>query len=203
MLEPCREDNLNLWFECAFENVATGLDMTSNSMPLVASTTFSNCGASVDGLDEGILVNSRVEVGDATQWALPSGSGAGFCIEGTSVTLPDSGSYNTSAVLFKPGQVATARDNRTGGMLLLLINNKLNVPLPMGVDQPLPGDATTPPSVWTLVNNRFNAAYAKGPIWNSSAVLLVGAQGGPAVVPLIPAQGAGVPQSQLLFGAGW
>lgn len=97
VLEPCRGDNLNMWFECSFENLEHGIAMVGNDVPVVASSQFNNCGQSISGTTNKAMLNSLVHVGPRTQWALPAGND-GF-IEGCTLadlTRPAPGSLGGS-----------------------------------------------------------------------------------------------------------
>ena len=74
MLEPCRADNLNMWFECSFENLEHGIAMEGNDVPIIASSQFNYCGQSVSGTTNKAIINSLLHVGPRTQWALPTGN---------------------------------------------------------------------------------------------------------------------------------
>jgi hypothetical protein len=62
LLEPCRGDNLNMWFENELADLDVGLALHGNSEPIVASSTFTNCGESVGSSGVG-LFNSLITVG--------------------------------------------------------------------------------------------------------------------------------------------
>jgi hypothetical protein len=165
------------------------------------SSTVTGCGRSVTGVDA--LVNTVVEVGQTTEWALPN---SGF-FEGCEVRAAAAGS-NASATLLQPGKMPDPRDPRFGTPTLTMVGCDIQAPLPMGASGPLGPDIgghPFPSQQWRLFGNRFAAG---GPSANLSkaAVVLVG-----PIVPTNPAttvvfaseEVTSTPQSQLLFGSGW
>ena len=148
------------------------------------SSRFTNVARPVLSGTDLPVVNCLVEVGAASQWALPSGGQT--LLEGNNVTLlPD---YNQTATLFGAPQIV-------GGQLIM-INNQLPE-MPLGVDGPT---AEKEDASWILVNNRF-AGQAD---WNRLMTLLQ-ADGHKAAAHVLAAQDSDPsPVSGLLFsGGGW
>ena len=149
------------------------------------SSRFTNVARPVLSGTDLPVINCLVEVGAASQWALPSGGQT--LLEGNNVTLlPDQ--HNESATLFGPPSIA-------GGQLIM-INNQLP-DMPLGVDGPT---AEKEGASWMLVNNRF-AGQAD---WNRLMTLLQ-ADGHKVVAHVLAAQDSDPsPVSGLLFsGGGW
>ena len=148
------------------------------------SSRFTNVARPVLSGTDLPVINCLVEVGAASQWALPSGGQT--LLEGNNVTLlPD---HNGSATLFGAPQMQ-------GGQLIM-INNQLP-DMPLGVDGPT---AEKEDASWMLVNNRF-AGQAD---WNRLMTLLQ-ADGHKAAAHVLAAQDSDPsPVSGLLFsGGGW
>ena len=148
------------------------------------SSRFTNVARPVLSGTDLPVINCLVEVGAASQWALPSGGQT--LLEGNNVTLlPD---HNKSATLFGAPQIV-------GGQLIM-INNQLPE-MPLGVDGPT---AEKEDASWILVNNRF-AGKAE---WNRLMTLLQ-ADGHKAAAHVLAAQDSDPsPVSGLLFsGGGW
>ena len=151
------------------------------------SSRFTNVARPVLSGTDLPVINCLVEVGAASQWALPSGGET--LLEGNNVTLlPDQ--HNESATLFGPPSIA-------GGQLIM-INNQLPE-MPLGVDGPT---AEKEDASWMLVNNRF-AGQAEAQ-WNRLMTLLQ-ADGHKAAAHVLAAQDSDPsPVSGLLFsGGGW
>lgn len=190
-----------------FEDLAAGIQMSANDVPIIASSVFDNCGWSVASTDDKAILNSEVRVGPNTKWALPSGSN-GF-IEGCTVAVAADGTANKSATLFAPGKLPDARDARTGGSSMMLIANTLaTLPGGLGVAGPLGPTSTghpQPAAQWTLVDNLFEDAALSS--WSKAALVLIGegTNSSCAISLVDKASLAGAtPQSQLLFGGdGW
>ena len=148
------------------------------------SSRFTNVARPVLSGTDLPVINCLVEVGAASQWALPSGGQT--LLEGNNVTLlPD---HNESATLFGAPQIV-------GGQLIM-INNQLPE-MPLGVDGPT---AEKEDASWMLVNNRF----ARQADWNRLMTLLQ-ADGHKVVAHVLAAQDSDPsPVSGLLFsGGGW
>ena len=133
------------------------------------------------------VINCLVEVGAASQWALPSGGQT--LLEGCNVTLLQD--HNESATLFGPPQP-------TGGQLIML-NNQLP-DMPLGVDGP---SAEKKGASWVLVNNRFAGQGLAD--WNRLFTVLQGTDDKGMVVHVLASQDSDPsPVSGLLFsGGGW
>ena len=150
------------------------------------SSRFTNVARPVLSGTDLPVINCLVEVGAASQWALPSGGQT--LLEGNNVTLlPDQ--HNESATLFGPP---------IAGGQLIMINNQLP-DMPLGVDGPT---AEKEDASWMLVNNRF-AGQAEAQ-WNRLMTLLQ-ADGHKVVAHVLAAQDSDPsPVSGLLFsGGGW
>ena len=150
------------------------------------SSRFTNVARRVLSGTDLPVINCLVEVGAASQWALPSGGQT--LLEGNNVSLlPD---HNESATLFGAPQIV-------GGQLIM-INNQLPE-MPLGVDGPT---AEEEDASWMLVNNRF-AGQAEAQ-WNRLMTLLQ-ADGHKAAAHVLAAQDSDPsPVSGLLFsGGGW
>ena len=151
------------------------------------SSRFTNVARPVLSGTDLPVINCLVEVGAASQWALPSGGET--LLEGNNVTLlPDQ--HNESATLFGPPSIA-------GGQLIM-INNQLP-DMPLGVDGPT---AEKEDASWMLVNNRFAGQVEAD--WNRLMTLLQ-ADGHKAAAHVLAAQDSDPsPVSGLLFsGGGW
>ena len=175
--------------------------MTGNSDPIVASCIFTNCGRSVGGGGNTALFNSVVHVGEATQWALPSGDDV--FIEGCAVHIGPAA--NASATLFTPGKLPDARDPRSGGSSMMLMGNTIAMPGGgLGVAGPLGpfvGVHSAPAAQWRLINNRFNDPGLAS--WNKAAIVLVGVGvNSSETIVLADSPSSDAPASQLLYVGG-
>ena len=148
------------------------------------SSRFTNVARPVLSGTDLPVINCLVEVGAASQWALPSGGQT--LLEGNNVSLlPD---HNESATLFGAPQIV-------GGQLIM-INNQLP-DMPLGVDGPI---AEKEGASWMLVNNHFAGQVD----WNHLMTLLQADGHVVAAHVLAPGDSAPSPVSGLLFsGGGW
>ena len=146
------------------------------------SSRFTNVARPVLSGTDLPVVNCLVEVGAASQWALPSGGQT--LLEGNNVTLLPH--HNKSATLFGAPQIV-------GGQLIM-INNQLPE-MPLGVDGPTAENAS-----WILVNNRF-----AGQADRNRLMTLLQADGHKVAAHVLAAQDSDPsPVSGLLFsGGGW
>ena len=189
----CRCDNLNMWFECAFEGAASaGVTLVGGGgdwggATMVVSSRFTNVGRPASSGTDLPVINSRIEVGPQSEWALPSG-GRTF-VEGCNVTAL--AGANESATLLQPGD---------GETLTLMNNNLANLPLGAALFPRGPTHPThwpQPGAIWELINNRFlNPAEAH---WNVLAVRLQGTDSGPSTQVLSAKPSDGAPVSGLLY----
>ena len=211
VLEPCRQDNLNMWFESGFQGLDVAMHLDgANSALIMASSVIDNCGSSITGRAIA-LFNSEVVVGAHTAWALPSAGGT--FIEGSRVTK--SPNANTSATLFEPGKLPDKPggphyDGRAGtGTVTVMRSYMANMSLgvPDGPIGPRNGVHPSPAAQWVFLDTRFESAAQDA--WNRAAMVLVGYNstqnkaGPPRVVALDDTPSSTYPTSQLLFGPGW
>jgi hypothetical protein len=207
ILEPCRSDGLNMWFENEFSDLGVALSLSGNSDPIVASSIFTNCGKSVVSAGNIGLFNSLISVGPNTEFALPS---QGDCfIEGCKVVLGQGA--NATATILAPGQQPTARDQRAGGSNIMLMGNQFAA-MPLGIsDGPLGpinvSNGFQHAQQWVLVNNQFASPLLSN--WSKAGIVLlgynatVGGRGPPRVIMLDSTPADVLPGSQLLFGPEW
>ena len=210
VMEPCRADNLNMWFETEFEGLDIAMHVQFNGAAMVASSVINNCGASITG--QGIaLFNSEVIVGPYTAWALPSTEGT--FIEGSRVTKAPNA--NSSATLFQPGKASDKPgtphyDGRAGSGTVTVMRSHLadmSIGVPNGPIGPRTDPHPSPAAQWVLLDTRFEAVAQEG--WNKAALVLVGynetqnSAGPPRVVVLDDTPASTSPTSQLLFGPDW
>ena len=190
-LEPCRANNLNMWFECEFNSTHAGIELVGGSGDWggafwAVSTRFTNVGRPVMSGTDLPMVNCLVEIGSQSHWALPSGGRT--LLEGCNSTLLPGA--NSSATLFQP-------QAKGAGSRMILINNQL-ADMPLGsADGPTHATAS-----WILANNRFARPAQAG--WNRLLVRLQGTNEKVVAHVLARNMSEATPVSGLLFsGGGW